>query len=239
MLLTRLAFWCLPNPRSTRCLGGFGPKLVPSSNRGLLSSGPPQHTPPRRRREQRDVQRHDESLVATPQVGWLDHRDESPDSVASGRRLPRSIREAAPNTPKPDALLLTPPSVGNRPARTALARIFMLRGDGRRLVQQDVQRGDQVAVRMLGSNVRGEHQRRASRSPYDACSQMANLGFDFCLVTITSAASEFKVLLEIENRAPVVALSLTDSTPGVVGGRELRVQPQCRGVVGQRAIDVA
>jgi hypothetical protein len=30
MLLTRLAFWYLPNPRFTRYLGGFGPKLVPS-----------------------------------------------------------------------------------------------------------------------------------------------------------------------------------------------------------------
>jgi hypothetical protein len=29
MLLTRLAFWYLPNPRFTRCLGGFGPNLDP------------------------------------------------------------------------------------------------------------------------------------------------------------------------------------------------------------------
>ena len=31
MWLTRLAFWYLPNPRFTRCLGGFGPNLDPSS----------------------------------------------------------------------------------------------------------------------------------------------------------------------------------------------------------------
>jgi hypothetical protein len=31
MLLTRLAFWCLPDPPFTRCLGGFGRKLDPSS----------------------------------------------------------------------------------------------------------------------------------------------------------------------------------------------------------------
>ena len=36
MCLTRLAFWCLPNPRFTRCLGGFGPKLVPSLAGGFL-----------------------------------------------------------------------------------------------------------------------------------------------------------------------------------------------------------
>ena len=32
MWLTRLAFWYLSNPRFTRCLGGFGPKLDPSSS---------------------------------------------------------------------------------------------------------------------------------------------------------------------------------------------------------------
>ena len=31
MWLTRPAFWCLPDPRFTRCLGGFGPTLDPSS----------------------------------------------------------------------------------------------------------------------------------------------------------------------------------------------------------------
>lgn len=30
MLLTRPAFWYLPDPRSTRCLGCFGPRLDPS-----------------------------------------------------------------------------------------------------------------------------------------------------------------------------------------------------------------
>ena len=36
MLLTRLAFWYLPDPRFTRCLGGFGPKLDPSFGGGLF-----------------------------------------------------------------------------------------------------------------------------------------------------------------------------------------------------------
>ena len=31
MLLTRPAFWYLPDPRFARCWGGFGPKLDPSS----------------------------------------------------------------------------------------------------------------------------------------------------------------------------------------------------------------
>ena len=35
MLLTRLAFWYLPDPRFTRCLGGFGPKLDPSLGGGF------------------------------------------------------------------------------------------------------------------------------------------------------------------------------------------------------------
>jgi len=33
MWLTRLAFWYLPDPPFTGCLGGFGPKLDPSSER--------------------------------------------------------------------------------------------------------------------------------------------------------------------------------------------------------------
>ena len=36
MLLTRLAFWYLPDPRFTRCLGGFGPKLDLSFGGGPL-----------------------------------------------------------------------------------------------------------------------------------------------------------------------------------------------------------
>ena len=39
MWLTRLAFWYLPNPPFTRCLGGFGPKLDPSLRGGFLRSG--------------------------------------------------------------------------------------------------------------------------------------------------------------------------------------------------------
>lgn len=35
MWLTRLAFWYLPDPRFTRCLGGFGPKLDPSLGGGF------------------------------------------------------------------------------------------------------------------------------------------------------------------------------------------------------------
>ena len=42
MLLTHLAFWYLPDPSFARCLGGFGPKLDPSSK----NSPPDPHSHP-------------------------------------------------------------------------------------------------------------------------------------------------------------------------------------------------
>ena len=49
MWLTRLAFWYLPDPRFTACLGGFGPKLDPSRGPSAATLQIPVATPPIRR----------------------------------------------------------------------------------------------------------------------------------------------------------------------------------------------
>jgi hypothetical protein len=40
MWLTRPVFWCLPDRRFARCLGGFGPNLDPSFFEHLRLAGP-------------------------------------------------------------------------------------------------------------------------------------------------------------------------------------------------------